>query len=296
MTNRALMVFLAGILILGSLSVFTVDETERALKLQLGEIKRADYEPGIHFKYPLFQNVEKFDARIQTLDSAPELYLTSEKKNVKVDSFVKWKIADLGRYYTATGGNIERASDRLAVDIQKRLRDEFGKRTIKQVVSGERAEIMDNLTVSAKARAEALGLELVDVRIKRIDLPEEVSQSVYERMSAERTQVAKKFRSEGEEAGKRIRAQANREREVILAEAERDAQKLRGEGDGRATETYAKAYSKDAEFYSLYRSLSAYQKTFSNPSDVLLLEPNTQFFRYFNDSAGGDVGPESARR
>lgn len=296
MSLKALFVFLAGVVFLASQSFFTLDETERALKLQLGKIKRSDYEPGLHFKFPFVEGVRKFDARIQTLDSPPELYLTNEKKNVKVDSFVKWRIEDVERYFLSADGNVERASNRLSVDIQKRLRDEFGKRTITQVVSGERAVIMDNLTTSAKLQAKQLGLELVDVRIKRIDLPEEVSESVYERMAAERTEVAKKFRSEGEEAAKRIRAQANRERAVILAEAERDGQKIRGAGDADATARYAEAYSQDAEFYSLYRSLNAYQKTFNNPSDVLLLEPNTQFFRYFNDSSGtGSNGADDKR-
>ena len=281
MSGKILLVLLLLAAIIVSMSIFTVDERERAINLQLGEVVRSDYEPGLHFKLPLIQEIIKFDERIQNLDSDPELYLTLEKKNVKVDSFVKWRIKDVVRYYTSTGGSPARASNRLSAVIQKSLKDEFGKRTIQQVVSGERTEIMDKLVLSAKNQAQELGIEIIDVRIKRIDLPEEVSASVYARMAAEREQVAKKFRSEGEEQGKRIRAEADREREVILAEAQRDAQKIKGDGDGRATEIYANAFSKDEEFYALYRSLGAYRNTFNSPSDVLLIEPNTQFFKYF---------------
>ncbi len=284
MSGKIILVLLAIAAIIVSMSLFTVDERETAINLQLGEVVRADYGPGLHFKLPLVQEVLKFDKRIQNLDSDPELYLTLEKKNVKVDSFVKWRIKDVVRYYTSTGGSPGRASNRLSAVIQKSLKDEFGKRTIQQAVSGERQEIMDKLRSSAKNQADELGIEIIDVRIKRIDLPEEVSASVYARMSSEREQVAKKFRSEGEEQGKKIRAQAAREREVMLAEAQRDAQKIKGDGDGRATEIYAIAFSQDQEFYSLYRSLSAYRNTFNKPSDVLLLEPNTQFFKYFKSS------------
>jgi membrane protease subunit HflC len=282
---RAYLIAVLALAGLVSLSVFTVDEREKVIKLQLGEIRRSDYEPGLHFKLPApFQNVLKFDARIQSLDSSPQLYLTSEKKNVIVDSFVKWRVKDVERYYTSTGGEPQRANDRLSVVILKRLRDEFGKRTIRQVVSGERAEIMDQLTILAKAQAEQLGLEIVDVRVKRVDLPEKVSQSVYDRMSAERKEVAKRFRSEGEERARELRAEADRTQVVLLAEAERDAQKSRGDGDSKATEIFANAYSQDREFYSFYRSLGAYQRSFSNPSDILLLEPDSQFFKYFKGS------------
>jgi membrane protease subunit HflC len=281
MSGKVILVLLVIAAIIASMSIFTVDERERAINLQLGEVIRADYEPGLQFKLPLIQDILKFDKRIQNLDSDPELYLTLEKKNVKVDSFVKWRITDVVRFYTSTGGSPARASNRLSAVIQKSLKDEFGKRTIQQVVSGERTAIMDKLRLSAKNQADELGIEIIDVRIKRIDLPEEVSASVYARMAAEREQVAKKFRSEGEEQGKRIRAEADREQEVILAEAQRDAQKIKGDGDGRATEVYANAFSQDAEFYSLYRSLGAYRNTFNSPSDVLLVEPNTQFFKYF---------------
>lgn len=284
--SRAYLVGAAILIVLGALSVFTVDQREKAIKLQLGEMKRSDYTPGLHFKLPLFQNVIKFDSRVQTLDSEPQLYLTSEKKNVIVDSFVKWRIQDVERFYTSTGGNPQRANDRLGVTILKRLKDEFGKRTVTQVVSGQRTDIMEKLTQDAKVEADDLGLQLVDVRIKRVDLPEKVSQSVFNRMAAEREQVAKRFRAEGEEQAREIRANADKTREVIVAEAERDGQKIRGDGDARATKIYANAFNQDREFFSLYRSLSAYEHAFNNPADILVVEPNTQFFNYFKSADG----------
>lgn len=284
--NRAYIVGILVLVVIGALSVFTVDEREVALKLRLGRVEQAGYEPGLHFKWPLVENVLKFDSRIQNLDADPQLYLTVEKKNVIVDSFVKWRIQDVEGFYTSTGGNVLRANERLSAVVGEQLRNAFGSRTIQQVVSGERAEIMDNLVLALKRQANELGLAIIDARMKRVDLPERVSQSVFDRMSAERKEVAKRFRSEGEERGRRIRADADREQEVILAESERDAQKTRGDGDGRATEIFADAFNQDAEFYSLYRSLNSYKNTFNNPSDILLLEPNTQFFRYFKDAQG----------
>ena len=284
--NKAYMIGLIVLAVIGGLSIFTVDEREVALKLRLGRIEQVGYEPGLHFKWPLVENVLKFDSRVQNLDADPQLYLTVEKKNVIVDSFVKWRIQDVERFYTSTTGSVLRANERLSAVVVKQLRDAFGSRTIQQVVSGERAEIMDNLVLALKRQADELGVAIIDARMKRVDLPERVSQSVFDRMSAERKEVAKRFRSEGEERGRRIRADADKQREVILAESERDAQKIRGDGDGRATEIFANAFSEDAEFYALYRSLNSYKNTFNNPSDVLLLEPNTQFFRYFKDAQG----------
>ncbi len=275
-----------ALLVLGLFSIFTVHEREKALKFQLGRIVKTDYTPGLYFKFPFVQNIRKFDARIQTLDSPAELYLTSEKKNVLVDSFVKWRIEDVEQYYVSTGGNALRAGQRLGEIIKKGLKDEFGKRTIQEVVSNERSDIMAILRVSTDKVAEDLGVEVVDVRVKRIDLPAEVSSSVYQRMQAERNRVAQDFRSRGAEQAKRIRAEAEREREVILAEAERDAQRLRGSGDARATEIYASAFNANREFYSLYRSLNAYRDSFSDRSDVLLLGPEADFFKYFNDPLG----------
>lgn len=279
--NKGVLVFVVGLVIVGAMSVFTVDERERAIRFQLGQIVESDYAPGLHFKLPLFQKVLKFDKRIQNLDADPQRYLTLEKKNVLVDSFVKWRIEEVERFYTANGGSVGRASNRLSTIVQRLLKDEFGKRNVKQVVSGDRVEIMHILTKSAQAQASNLGIDIVDVRIKRIDLPDEVSSSVYQRMSTERKQVAKKFRSRGEQEARTIRAAADRERAVILANAQRDAQRVRGDGDGRAAQIYADAYNRDREFYSLYRSLSAYRETFSNSSDILLLQPDADFFRYF---------------
>lgn len=281
MGSKTLIVVVVGLAILASLSLFRVQETETALKLQLGRVERTDYQPGLHVKLPIIETVIKFDKRVQTLDSEPELYLTNEKKNVVVDSFVKWRVSDPHRFYTSTGGSPMRTNERLSVVVQKQLKDEVGKRTLQQVVSGERAEIMDTLRESAKQASEDLGIEIIDARLRRVDLPERVSQSVYDRMSAERKEVAQRFRSEGEERARQIRAEAEREREVILAGAERDAQTLRGDGDARSTEIYATAYGRDAEFYAFYRSLDAYRNAFSNASDVLLVDPSSQFFRFF---------------
>nr|VFJ48127.1 MAG: protease FtsH subunit HflC [Candidatus Kentron sp. DK] len=320
-----LLSILAGfIVVVLLLSVFTVDERERAVVLQLGKIVDSDYAPGIHMKtvwgvvpapYP-FQAVKKFDARIQNLDADPMRFLTIEKKNVMVDFFIKWRIQDMEQFYTATsGGNMRTASDRMTTIIQKRLRDEFGKRTVVEVVSGERTEIMNALVkhssaesgveqvpgediadetregLSAKNQARRdlgvdLGVEIIDVRLKRIDWPEDVSQSVFDRMSAERTKVAKAFRSRGQEAAKTIRAEADREQEVIIAEANRDAERIRGQGDARAAEIYAAAYGENPEFYGFYRSLNAYRNTLKDRSDILIMEPNTEFFKYFKDSGG----------
>ena len=284
MNVKALLVLLAGLAVLAGLSIFTVDERQVAILLQFGKVERTDLKPGLHFKVPVVQNVLKFDSRIQTLDSDPQNYLTFEKKNVIVDSFVKWRIADVRRFYTSAGGSILQANNRLGEVIIKRLRDEFGKRTIQQVVSGQRTDIMDKLRVAAKDQADELGLEIVDVRIKRVDLPQDVSQSVFNRMRAERQEVAKRFRSEGEEEARELRATANKDREVILAEAERQAQITRGSGDARATEIYAAAFGRDREFYKLYRSLNAYRTAFGSTSDILLLEPKSEFFDYFKGS------------
>ena len=285
MNLKALLVLLAGVAVLAGLSVFTVDERQVAILLQFGKVERTDLKPGLHFKVPVVQNILKFDARIQTLDSDPQNYLTFEKKNVIVDSFVKWRIADVRQFYTSAGGSILQANNRLGEVILKRIRDEFGKRTIQQVVSGERAEIMDELRVAAKDQADELGLEIVDVRIKRVDLPEDVGQSVYNRMRAERLEVAKRFRSEGEEEARQLRATSNKDREVIIAEADREAQITRGAGDARATEIYAEAFGQDREFYKFYRSLNGYRTAFGSTSDILLLEPTSEFFDYFKGSA-----------
>ena len=278
----------AIVVIVATTSLFTVKEFEKAILLRLGEIERADYTPGLHWKIPVINNVIKFDGRILTMDATSEEYLTVEKKNVIVDSFVKWRINDVATYFRATGGGNERAaSDRLAQIVKDGLRGEIGKRTIIEAVSGERAEIMEILRVNANKQASEFGIEIVDVRIKRIDLPEQVSESVYQRMEAERARVAADFRAKGAEIAEKTRADADKQRTVLLAEAYREAERLRGEGDALAADIYAQAYNQDAEFYSFYRSLLAYRQSFKDKKDVMVIEPDTEFFRYFGDQAGG---------
>ncbi len=290
MNQQKMVVSLFGILLLiviASFTMFTVKEWEKAIKFRFGEIVETEYQPGLHFKIPVVNNVRKFDARIQTLDADPERYLTAEKKNVIVDSFVKWRIKDVATYYTSVAGDTNRANTRLAQIIKDGLRGEFGKRSIQEVVSGERAQIMDVLRVTADEQADEFGIEVVDVRIKRIDYAEDISDSVYSRMEAERARVAKDLRSRGAEAAERIRADADRQKTVIVAQAYREAEQMRGEGDAKAAEVYAKAYNRDPEFYSFYRSINAYQSSFKDKGDIMVVEPDTDFFRYFKDSAGG---------
>lgn len=271
------------LLILGYGSMFTVHQTEKAIKFRFGEIVRFDYEPGLHFKIPVpvWNSVRKFDARILTLDSKPERFLTSEKKNVIVDSFVKWRINNVKEFYITVSGDPRQANVRLDQIIKDELRSEFGKRTIRQLVSTDREAIRQLLLKATNPIAEKLGIEIIDIRIKRIDLPPRVSSSVYERMRSERARVAKEFRSQGMEAAERIKADADRQREVIVAEAQRDAEKIRGEGDAVSSDIYAKAYGKNKEFFSFYRSLNAYQRTFVNEGDMIVLDPTSDFFRYF---------------
>ncbi|HHL45355.1 MAG TPA: protease modulator HflC [Gammaproteobacteria bacterium] len=284
-TASLIILLLAGMLL--SMSLFTVNEREYAILFRLGEITRSDYKPGLHMKMPLINNVRKFDRRVLVLDARPELFLTSEKKNVNVDYFVEWRINDVRRYYTAVGGQESQALQRLSRIINDGMLAEFAKRTIQEVVSGERAKIMELVQEMANKQAQVFGVEVVDVRIKRIDLPPEVSNSVYQRMRAERTRVAKELRSRGAEAAERIRAEADRQRTVILAEAYRESEQIRGEGDAKATEIYAKAYQKDPEFYSLYHSLDAYKKVFRDKDDLLVIQPDSEFFKYFKDSKAG---------
>jgi membrane protease subunit HflC len=298
MENRITIFFtiLFIIITIGSSSVFTVKETEVALRLQLGQVIKADFEPGLHFKIPILDQVRKFDKRIRTLEAPPEQFLTAEKKNLIVDSFVKWRIVDVKNYFTATGGTDAIAGQRLREIIADGLRREFGKRTIQEVVSSERSKIMDIIrqeaneatatvhsdTETKRGGARQFGVEIIDVRIKRIELPKEVSSSVYSRMDAERERVAKELRSRGEAEAVRTRAIADRESVELVAAAERDAEKIRGEGDAQAASIYAQAYNQHPEFYGLYRSLSAYRKVFTQKRDLLLLEPDSEFFSYFN--------------
>jgi len=272
-------------------TMFVVDERQQAIVLYLGKIHRLDYKPGLHFKVPVVMQVRKFDRRLLNLDSEVERFLTKEKKDVIVDSYVRWRIADLEKYYRATKGDERHAAQLLYQTINSRLREEFGKRTVQEVVSGERGAIMSIVTKAADEGGRDLGVKVMDVRIKRIDLPAEVSSSVYGRMRAERERVARDFRSRGAEAAERIRAGADKERTVILADTYREAESTRGEGDARATEIYAAAYGANQEFYSFYRSLNAYRSGFNSKNDILVLQPDSDFFKYFKSSQGQPTVP-----
>jgi len=281
MGQNKILVAIGALFFLGSSSLFTVSETERAIKFRLGEVIETDFKPGLHVKLPFINNVKKFDKRILTMDSKPERFLTAEKKNVIVDSFVKWKIANVKTFYTAVAGDVNQANIRLDQIIKDAFRSEFSKRDIKQLVSTDRNVIRTALIKGASPLAQQLGIDIVDVRVKRIDLPSDVSSSVYRRMEAERERVAREFRSQGKEAAERIRADADKQREIIMANAFRDAETLRGSGDATAADIYAKAYGEDIEFFSFYRSMNAYKQTFKNKGDLLVVEPDSDFFKYF---------------
>ena len=273
------------IFVLLTQSIFVVKETERAVKLRFGEIVEYDVEPGLHFKVPVVNTVRKFDARILTLDAAPQSYLTSEKKALTVDSFVKWRVSDVAKYYTTSGGDEERLRRLLIQRVDAGLRNEFGSRTVKEVVSGQRDELMDKLSNQLNIIAkDELGVEVIDLRVKKIDLPPEVSESVFNRMRTERERLAKELRAQGNEVAEKIRATADKDKTIILADAYREAEEIKGNGDAIATATYANAYSKDPEFYDFTRSLKAYQSTFESKSDILLINPDSDFFKYLDDS------------
>ena len=276
------LVALVVVLVLASLSLFIVDQRQNAIVFRLGEVVDVKRQPGLYVKIPLLDNVRYFDVRILTIDSAePERFLTSEKKNVLVDLFVKWRITDVRQYYVSVGGDESRAQTRLLQTINDSLRAEFGNRTVHDVVSGERDKIMELMRDRANEDASKIGVEVLDVRLKRVDLPQEVSESVYRRMEAERKRVAKELRSTGAAESEKIRADADKQREVILAQAYREAQRIKGEGDAKSAATYARAYEGSPEFYAFYRSLEAYKSSFKNKSDVMVLEPNSEFFKYF---------------
>ncbi len=276
------------LLVVASASLFVVPEQQTALLLRLGKIVDSDFKPGLHVKLPVVQNAVLFDRRIQTLDAKPEHFLTSEKKFVVVDSFVKWRISDVAQYYRSTSGNINTTSRLLGERINAALRDEFGQRTIHEVVAGERAEIMDELTKQADEDASDLGVEIVDVRIKQIDFPPEISSRVYERMRTERERVARELRAEGAEAAERIKADADRQKVEIVAQAYKEAEVIRGEGDALSTKAYADAFNKDAEFYAFWRSLDAYRDIFSSGGSMMVLDPESEFFRYFSNKKGSE--------
>lgn len=286
LANPLVLIGLALALLLGSSMVFTVDERERAIKLFLGEITEADYEPGLHFKVPFLETVYKFDKRILTLDVQPERVLTNEKKNVIVDSFIKWRISDPEIFYTRLGGVESRANSRLTQFVREGVKDAFGRRTVREVVSSARSKLPEEILAAVDGQAENLGIDIIDVRIKKVELPDDVRESVYQRMEKDRAKIAREIRSEGEESAKKLRATADRQREELLANAYSTAEITRGDGDAESARVYAEAYTQDPDFYSLYRSLSAYRSAFSGGSDVLVLKPDSQFFQYFNGVQG----------
>jgi membrane protease subunit HflC len=283
---------LSLLLILAVSSVFVIYEGQRGIVFQFSKIKRDSatdemmvFEPGLHFKIPFIETVRKLDARIQTLDEPADRFVTSEKKDLMVDSFVKWRIVDFSTYYLRTAGSVDNARQLLKQNVNNGLRTEFGNRTIKEIVSGDRDAIMTKALESAASSREDLGIEVVDVRIKAINLPTEISQSIYERMRAERTAVAKEHRSQGQEQAEIIRATIDAKVTVMLAEAQKNSFTVRGEGDALAAKVYADAYSKDAEFYSFYRSLEAYEKSFSSKNDIMVVKPDSEFFRFLKDGS-----------
>jgi len=283
MNSRLLLII--GVIALGlvSVSVFTVDEREKAIKFRLGEIVRSDYTPGIYLQMPFVNNVRKFDARMQTMDARPTRIITKEKKYVLVDAFVKWRIGDIEKYYITMAGDIRQANVRLDPIVRRQLTQEFGKRTIQDLVAGDREAVMNILTANVKEEVTKYGIEVVDMRVKRVDFEDDISENVFNRMRTERDRVARERRAKGRADGERIRADADREYTTILATAYSTAQTTRGNGDATAAKTYADAYGKNKEFYSFYRSLAAYKKSFSNKGDVILLQPDSDFFKYFGD-------------
>jgi membrane protease subunit HflC len=278
---------LVALLLVASSVLFTVDQRKNAIVFQFGEVKEVVTTPGLHFKWPMIQNVQLFDMRILAYDDAEPLrFLTSGNRPVLVDSFIRWRIKDVRLYYVSVQGNESEATRRLRQTISGALRDEFGNRTVHDVVSGERDAVMGRVRDKADQDLRRIGVEIVDVRLKRVDLPQEVSESVYRRMEAERKRIANEYRSTGAAESERIRADADRQREIIIADAYRDAQRVKGEGDARAAAIYAKAFQANPEFYSFYRSMDAYRATFRGRNDLLLLQPDSDFFRYLRDPGG----------
>ena len=269
-----------------SLSAFTVNERELAIKLQVGEVVVPNYEPGLHFKIPIYQNVRKFPKRILTISDRPERVFTAERLALQVDFFVKWKIVDPVQFYTSTGGIQRMANDRLSEIIKNAIVTEFGKRSVQEAISVERAELVRDMLSTASIPAQGLGVELIDVRVKQVEFPDDVRNSVYAQMREERARVAAERRAQGREVAEQRKSTADKDRTIILASAYRDGQKLRGDGDARSAKIYADAYSKDSEFYSFYRSIDAYRKSMGKSGDILVLDPNNEFFRYLNQSSG----------
>ena len=292
---RALGPVIAGLVVVLAIvsgTLYTVDQRQNAIVFQLGEVKEVVTRPGLHFKVPVLQNVRHFDMRILTYDDAEPLrFLTQGNRPVLVDSFVKWRIADVRQYYVSVQGDEFRAQTRIKQTVAGVLRDEFGARTVHEVVSGEREQVMSRVREKVDTDLKRIGVGIIDVRLKRVDLPQDVSDSVYRRMEAERKRIANELRSTGAAEAEKIRADADRQREVILAEAYRDAQRVRGEGDAKSAAIYAAAFSQNPEFYSFYRSMEAYRSTFRGRSDLMVIEPNSDFMRYFRDSMGRPTAP-----
>lgn len=287
-TAVSLLVGLVVVVLIASATLFRVNEKQKAVQLRFGALISDNIEPGLHFKLPFVDDVRIFDARVLTVDAAPESFYTIQKKRLIVDSYVKYRIADVGTYYRATGGDELTARNRLAARANDGLRNEFGTRTLNEVVSGERDAVMEKLTGELNTTvSDSLGIEVLDVRVKRIDLPDEISDDVYRRMRAEREKLAREFRSQGEEEATKISADADRQKVLLEAEAYRQSEEIRGLGDAEAAAIYADAYGRDAEFFSFVRSLEAYKQSFGNSGDILLIEPDSDFFRYLKDANGG---------
>ena len=285
---RVVLILLAVAAIVVSMSLFTVDERELAVKFRFGEIVKTDFEPGLHFKIPIVNNVSKYPRRLLAINIPQELFLTVEKKNLLVDFFIEWRISDVGDFYRTSGGDELVAAQRLLEIVKDGIRAEFAKRTVLEVVSAERRDLMDDMLAKARANAVSLGIDVVDVRVERIEFSDEVSESVFNRMRQERARIAAELRAQGAENAERIRAEADRERTVLLAEAYRDAEILRGAGDATAAEIYAKAYDKDRDFYSFHRSIQAYRRAIGQPGDLLILDSKGEFFRYLNQAGNKD--------
>lgn len=282
MKNPIIIAIIAIFVVLVS-SAYVVDERQTAIKFRFGEIVEENIQPGLHFKIPVINNVEKFSSQILSMDAQPEQFLTNEKKYVVVDFFVKWRISESGTFYRSTGGNLNTASNRLESIMKDGLRNEFSKRTIQEAISGERDQIMEGLQAKSNEAANQLGVEIVDVRVSQIDFSERNSESVFKRMRSERERVAQDLRARGAEEAERVRAAADRDAEIIKADAYSAAEKIRGQGDSKAADIYAEAYNKDSEFYSFYRSLEAYRNAMANSDDVMVMEPDSEFFRYFKN-------------
>jgi len=272
--------------IIGSASLFTVNETETAILFKWGKIQRSNYEPGLHVQIPFINNIKKFDKRIQTFDAKPEDYLTEEKKIVVVDSFIQWRIEDVEAFYVSMRGDMDVAQERIGTIVKEGLRNEFGRRNMHEVISGERHMIMDDINKSSNKDVKPFGIRIVDVRIKRIEFPPKVSDKIFRRMETERARIAKELRAEGNESAARITSEADRQVTILKAEAFKKAEQTRGEGDAQSASIYAQAYAKNKEFYSFYRSLNAYRNTFSSTSDIMVVEPDSDFFNYFKNIEG----------